>query len=106
MSEPADASMPDIDIRVTERGLPVALKLGPRQLSKSPAELARDILLTCRLQAAQAQVARRRELQALGVDAAVVSALRLSTEEDLLLARQQLAADDDGTTPDSWLRPV
>jgi hypothetical protein len=55
-----------IEVRVTERGLPIALKLEHRALSRAPTQLAHEILSLCQLSALRAQVARRRDLAARG----------------------------------------
>ena len=71
-----------IRLRVTERGLPMALKLEQPELSKAPTHLAHEILLLCQLGARRAQVARRRDLVARGDTPAVIHSLNLSTEEE------------------------
>lgn len=105
MDGSASPSPRGVEVEVTERGLPVALRLDARQLAKSPTEFARGILLTCQWKARRVQVARRCDLLARGVDEAVITTLRLSTEDDLLLAGQQLIRPDDGT-PQSWMMPI
>lgn len=91
---------------MTERGLPIALKLDQRELSRAPKQLARDILLLCQLSAKRAQVARRRDLVARGFSPAVVRGLNLSTEEELARAEAELRGDDADGPPDTWMRPV
>ena len=88
------------------RGLPIALKLEPRELSKAPMQLAREILLLCQLSAARSQVAQRRELVARGFSPAVVHGLNLSTEEELARLEAELFGDDTDGAPDTWMKPV
>jgi hypothetical protein len=95
-----------IEARVTARGLPIALKLDPRELSKAPMDLAHDILSLCRLAAARNQVAQRRELIARGYGPAVVNSLNLSTEQELARIEAELVGDDPDAPPDTWMKPV
>ena len=97
-----------IQVITTERGLPTALKLHNRELSKTPLDLAQDILHLCQLSAARAQVARRRELVERGFAASVVNSLPLATEADLAQAetRFRTVDDSDDGAPTSWLRSV
>ncbi|MEE6179140.1 hypothetical protein [Mycobacterium sp. 050134] len=94
-----------LEVRTTERGVPTALKIDKRELSKSPAQLANDILLLCRLSAVRTQVARRRALVARGVSPAVLRRLQLSTEDELARAEAALGRDPDART-DTWLTPI
>jgi hypothetical protein len=55
-----------IEVRVTERGLPIALNLEQRALATAPIQLAHAILWLWQLSALRAQVARRRALAARG----------------------------------------
>jgi hypothetical protein len=93
-----------IQVRVTERGLPIALKLSQGELSKAPSQLARDIMLMCQLSAKRSQVARRHDLIARGFSPAVIDALKLSSEEDLARAEADLRAEDPEDLPDTWMR--
>jgi hypothetical protein len=94
-----------IVVSTTERGLPLALKLDPRELDKPPGVLAAEILALCRLSAVRAQVARRRELAGQNVDPSVIRNLQLANEEDLLRAERTLDQDGD-VLPHSWMRSV
>lgn len=94
-----------IAVSTTERGLPVALRIDPRELQKSPELLAAEILALCRLSAVRAQVARRRELLSQNVSPAVIRNLKLANEEDLRIAEDR-AADGDDVLPNSWMRSV
>lgn len=95
-----------IQVRATARGLPIALKLEPHELSQAPMDLAREILLLCQLAAARNQVAQRRELIARGFSPAVVRILHLSTEEELTRVEAELFGDDSDAPPDTWKKPV
>jgi hypothetical protein len=95
-----------IELRATERGLPIALKLEQRALSRPPTQLAHDILTLCQLSALRAQVARRRDLVAGGFSPSVIRSLNLGTEEELARAEAQLAGDDEDGHPETWLERV
>jgi hypothetical protein len=94
-----------ISVLTTERGLPVALRLDAVELQKPPQQLAQDIMSLCRLSAARAQVARRRELAEKGFSAEVVRSLNLATEEDLNRAEADVFGDEEDL-PSSWMRSV
>jgi hypothetical protein len=94
-----------ISVITTERGLPVALRLDAAELKKPPQQLARDIMALCRLSAARAQVARRRELVEKGFSATVIRGLKLATEEELIRAEEEALGDADELPP-SWRRSV
>lgn len=94
-----------IAVSTTERGLPVALRIDPRELQKCPEALAAEILALCRLSAVRAQVARRRELLSRNVSPAVIRNLNLANEEDLRMA-EDAASDGEDVLPSSWLRSV
>ena len=95
-----------IQVSTTERGLPVALKLDARELKRPAAELADEILALCELSGRRLQVARRRELVARGVSAAVIRGLNLCTEDELAQAETRFHGNDEGDTPDTWLGPA
>jgi hypothetical protein len=95
-----------IQVRATERGLPIALKLDRGELSKTPTQLAQEIFLLCQVTAKRAQVARRRDLVARGVDSVVIRGLNLSTEEELADAQERLDDQYADSAPDSWMKPV
>jgi hypothetical protein len=91
-----------IAVQTTERGLPTQLRIGASETSRTPDDLAREILSLCRLSAMRLQVARRRALHEHGFDAAVIGDLNLATEEDLAKAEQDANEGDDGP-PATWL---
>jgi hypothetical protein len=102
---PVQSRRGTISVLTTERGLPVALRLDPLELKKSPEQLASDIMALCRLSAARAQVARRRDLVEKGFSAAVIRGLPLATEEDLARVEEEALGDEDDL-PSSWRRSV
>jgi hypothetical protein len=85
-----------IVVRTTERGLPTQLTIAASEMSRAPEDLAREILLLCRLSAKRLQVARRRDLQARGFSSEVLRGLQLTTEEELASAEEEARGDDDG----------
>jgi hypothetical protein len=95
-----------IQVSTTERGLPVALRLDASELKKPAAELADEILALCQLSGRRRQVARRRELVARGVSAAVIGGLNLCTEDELAQAETRFRQDDEDDGPDTWLGPA
>ncbi|MCV7032196.1 hypothetical protein [Mycobacterium sherrisii] len=95
-----------IAVATTERGLPIALKLDQRELSKPPAQLARDILLLCQVSARHMQVARRRDLVARGVDPNVIRGLDLSTSQALAEVEAELRGADPEGMPDTWMTRI
>lgn len=104
MAQPVQSAGGTISVSTTERGLPVALRLDPAEL-KSPAQLADEIMALCRLSAARAQVARRRELAENGYSASVIDPLRLATEDDLARAEDEVLGEEDDL-PTTWGRSV
>jgi hypothetical protein len=105
MMQPVQSPSGTISVRTTERGLPVALRIDAVELKKPPDELARDIMALCRLSAARAQVARRRDLVEKGFSAPVIHGLQLATEEELIRAEEDAHGDEDDLPP-SWGRSV
>ena len=94
-----------IQVSTTERGLPVALKLDERELTRPAQELADEILFLCQLSGSRQQVSRRREMAAHGVSAAVIGGLNLCSDDDLGRAETRLQAGEDAE-PDSWSGPA
>ncbi len=88
----------------TEQGLPVALQIDPRELKKAPQHLANEILALCRLSAMRIQVAHRNEMKAQGSDLAIIDAMKLARESELIAAEDALFGDSE--LPDSWMRSV
>ena len=94
-----------IHLQTTERGLPTALTISQRELSRAPRQLAHHVLLLCQGSAKRAQLARRRALLTAGFSLDVVNALKLSTEDELARAEGELV-DDPDVAQSTWLRPV
>lgn len=90
-----------IAVQTTERGLPTKLRIGATEISRTPEDLAREILSLCQLSAMRMQVARRRDLQARGFDTGVIRGLNLATEEDLAKAEEDTRGDEG--PPATWL---
>lgn len=105
MTQPVQSPSGTISVRTTERGLPLALRIDAVELKKPPDELARDIMALCRLSAARAQLARRRDLAEKGFNATVIHSLQLATEEELTRAEEEVLGDEDDQ-PTSWRRSV
>jgi hypothetical protein len=103
--QPVQSRNGTISVRTTEQGLPLELHLDAVELKKPPEQLARDIMALCKLSAARAQVARRRELHEQGFSAAVLRGLHLATEDDLVHAEEDAAGDEDELPP-TWIRSV
>jgi hypothetical protein len=103
--QPVQSRSGTISVLTTERGLPVALRVDAAELKKPPEQLARDIMALCRLSAARAQVARRRDLLEKGFSAPVLRGLQLATEEELSRAEEEVLGDEDELPP-SWRRSV
>jgi len=105
MTQPVQSRSGTISVRTTDRGLPVALRLDPLELKKSPDQLARDIQALCRLSAVRAQVGQRRDLVEKGFSATVIHGLQLATEEELARAEEEVLGEEDDL-PTSWRRSV
>ena len=103
--QPVQSRSGTISVVTSERGLPLALRLDPLELKKAPEQLASEILALCRLSAARAQVARRRDLAEKGFSAAVIRGLPLATEDELARAEEEVLGDEDDL-PSSWRRSV
>jgi hypothetical protein len=103
--QPAQSRTGTISVLTTERGLPVGLRIDAAELKKPPEQLARDIMALCRLSAARAQVARRRDLVEKGFSPAIIRGLQLATEDELATAEQDVLGDED-ELPSSWRRSV
>jgi hypothetical protein len=99
--QPVRSRAGTITVVTTERGLPVSLGLDAVELEKPPQQLANEIMALCRLSAAQAQVARRRELIEKGFSAAVIRGLSLATDEELARAEEEALGDEDDLPP-TW----
>lgn len=94
-----------IQVRATERGLPTGLRIDQREFCRTPADLARQIMLLCQLSARRTQVDRRRDLAGQGASLTTIRAMNLATDEDLAQVEDELYRDDE-EQPDTWLKPV
>ncbi|CAN5615842.1 hypothetical protein BH11ACT6_BH11ACT6_35490 [soil metagenome] len=83
MAEPYMLRHNGIRVSATERGVPLTLRLSQAALSSTPSQLARDIVLLCRLSAQRAQLEQRNQLTAAGFDPAVIDSLELCTDGQL-----------------------
>lgn len=92
-------------MRTTERGLPLALRLDETALKMQPQQLAGEILALCRLSAARAQVARRRDLVEKGFDTSVIRGMQLASEEELGRA-ERAVIDNNEELPPTWMRSI
>jgi hypothetical protein len=101
-AQPVVSRTADIAVLTTERGLPTQLKIGAREMSRAPDDLAHEILSLCQLSALRLQVARRRELVERGFSPAVIRGLNLASEEALAEAERVAQAADEGP-PESWM---
>ncbi|WP_307817479.1 hypothetical protein [Nocardia acididurans] len=94
-----------IRIRVTEQGIPLAVKVDSAELRRDPEQLAAELLRLCQRAANRAGLARRRQLEAAGVNAETLAAAGLPTEAEV--ARQEIVEEQYyDTEPQSWLRTV
>jgi hypothetical protein len=99
--QPVVSRTSDISVTTTERGLPTRLKIGAGEMSRTPDDLAAEILSLCQLSARRLQVARRRALLERGFTPAVIRGLNLATEEELAEAEEAARGDDEGL-PETW----
>jgi hypothetical protein len=102
LANPPIVARRGVTVLTTERGLPTRLRIGAAEMSRTPEDLASEILSLCQLSAMRQQVARRRDLQLRGFDPAVIRELNLATEQDLAIAEKDAREDDDGPQA-TWL---
>ncbi|SDD86034.1 hypothetical protein [Rhodococcus tukisamuensis] len=93
-----------VTVRCSDRGLPLEVRLDPRELRYGGGHLAATILEVGRLATAEARARRRIELADAGVPPDVLDALGLPTRA--ALAEAERTADADRPAPTSWLRPL
>ncbi|WP_278264911.1 hypothetical protein [Nocardia sp. AG03] len=94
-----------IEVRTTERGLPVGITIDGDQLRGDPDALAAEILRLCKQSAERAGLARRTQLAEAGFDPGLLAATGLPTEAQVAAA--EIAEEQDyDTEPESWLRSV
>lgn len=94
-----------IRVQATEGGIPLTVKVERSELHRDPEQLAGEILRLCQRAAHRAGLARRKQLEEAGLDAAALARTGLPTEADV--AQQELVEEQDyDTEPQSWLRTV
>ncbi|MEV0945960.1 hypothetical protein [Rhodococcus sp. NPDC049939] len=93
-----------ISVRTTENGLPLELRIDPRELRYGGQRLADEVLKLCRRSAAEAGARRRDELAEGGMPAHVLDELGLPTRADVAAA--QAIDDQEEPTPTSWMRQL
>ncbi len=93
-----------VSVRTTEHGLPLELRIDPRELRYGGQRLADEILTLCRRSAMEAGARRRDELARDGMPADVLHKLGLPTRADVAAA--QAAEDEEEPAPTSWMRPL
>lgn len=94
-----------IRMRVTEQGIPLAVKIEPAELHRDPQHLAAEMLRMCRRAADLAGLEQRKRMEAAGMNASTLALMGLPTEADI--SRQEIVEEQDyDTEPQSWLRTV
>ena len=93
-----------VSVRATDQGLPVDIRVDKRELHYGGEALAAEILRLCKRAALEAGARRREELAATGVPKDVLDRLGLPTRESAV--EQYDRAEEEESTPNSWMRPV
>ncbi|ANS27248.1 hypothetical protein Rwratislav_37857 [Rhodococcus wratislaviensis IFP 2016] len=93
-----------VSVRTTEQGLPLELRIDPRELRYGGQRLADEILTLCRRSAMEAGARRRDELARDGMPAEILDKLGLPTRADVATA--QAIEDEEEPTPTTWMRPL
>lgn len=93
-----------VTVRTTEQGLPIEVRIDPRELRYGGQRLADEILELCKRSALEAGARRRAELERDGMPAGVLDRLGLPTRAEV--ADTQLQQDEEEHAPTSWMRPV
>ncbi len=91
-------------MRTTEQGLPLAIRIDPRELRYGGTRLADEILELCRRSALEAGARRRDDLARAGVPGDILDRLGLPTRAQV--AETQRSQDEAESAPTSWMRPV
>ncbi|GGN85918.1 MULTISPECIES: hypothetical protein [Nocardia] len=94
-----------IEVRTTERGLPVGITIAADQLRGDPGALAAEVLRLCQKSANRAGLARRNQLAEAGFDPGLLAATGLPTEAEVAAA-EIVEEQEYDTEPESWLRSV
>lgn len=93
-----------VAVRTTEQGLPIEVRIDPRELRYGGQRLADEILELCKRSAMEAGARRRAELERDGMPTGVLDRLGLPTRAQV--ADTQLRQDEEEHAPTSWMRPV
>ncbi|NLU81839.1 hypothetical protein [Rhodococcus sp. HNM0569] len=93
-----------VAVRTTEQGLPVELRLDPRELRYGGRRLADEILELCKRSAMEAGARRREALERDGMRTDILDQMGLPTRAQV--AEAQRAQDEEEPEPTSWMRPV
>ncbi|MFD4366247.1 hypothetical protein [Rhodococcus sp. NPDC058521] len=93
-----------VSVRTTEQGLPLEVRIDPRELRYDAQRLADEILELCQRSAMEAGARRRTELERDGMPKDVLDRLGLPTRAEV--ADAQLRQDEEEHGPTSWMRPV
>lgn len=87
-----------VAVTATDRGLPLDVRVDPRELRYGGGALTVAILDVCRAATASAKVVRREDLAAAGVRGDILDALGLPAPDE--------QAHRDQGAPHSWMRPL
>ncbi|MCP9271538.1 hypothetical protein [Mycolicibacterium arenosum] len=102
IAKPVRSASGGVAVVTTDRGLPIRVKIDSGEMCRDAEDLAREILLLCRVSASRQQVARRRSLESSGVAPAVVDRLGLADAAELLAAEAAVFGEDE--PPVTWSR--
>lgn len=92
-----------ITVTATDHGLPLEVRVDPRELRYGGPAVAAAILEVCEASTAEAGARRRDELSSAGVPADILDRLGLPRREDLSAAQ---ARRESAAAPTTWMRPV
>jgi hypothetical protein len=90
-----------IRVRATEGGVPTAVTIEPREMTRPPDELARDLLRLCRQAALRAQLERRRQHTEAGVEPTTLRLLGLPTHDEVARIEEEIESEYEHE-PVSW----
>ncbi|MGA9871593.1 MAG: hypothetical protein WBQ44_10690 [Rhodococcus sp. (in: high G+C Gram-positive bacteria)] len=93
-----------VRVRVTEHGVPVAIRVDPDELRYGSEQLARTILQLCARATTSARAERRLFLEHDGMDANVLDRLGLPRATDV--AQEESTLMDVEPPPTSWMKAV
>lgn len=93
-----------ISLRATEQSIPVELRIQQSELRYGGAHLATQIMNLATRAGREAGAAHRIELEAHGVPAGILNALRLATRRELI--DEQAAEEQSTSAPTTWMRSI